>query len=141
MESIWSVVGALHVQTADSDTPDSVNSPDQEHAENAPPLQSQQQFPLISIDKRERTVSLSGLDIHSCLQFLLELYGQWLSPNSILKPPLMLKTEVVKSVGQGLCSYLTIKREGCQNLWIFGLPFTFKFRRLSMDINTCMDII
>lgn len=95
------MVGALHVQTADSDTPDSVNSPDQENTEKPPPLPSQQQFPLISIDKRERTVSLSGLDIHSCLQFLLELYGQWLSPNSILKPPLMLKTEVVKSVGQG----------------------------------------
>lgn len=101
VESIWSVVGALHVQTADSDMPDSVNSPDQENTEKPPPLPSQQQFPLISIDKRERTVSLSGLDIHSCLQFLLELYGQWLSPNSILKPPLMLKTEVVKSVGQG----------------------------------------
>lgn len=98
VESIWSVVGALHVQTADSDTPDSVNSPDQENTEKPPPLPSQQQFPLISIDKRERTVSLSGLDIHSCLQFLLELYGQWLSPNSILKPPLMLKTEVVKSL-------------------------------------------
>nr|XP_022340193.1 huntingtin-like isoform X2 [Crassostrea virginica] len=98
VESIWSVVGALHAQTADSDTPDSVNSPDQENTENAPPTPPQQQFPLVSIEKRERSISLSGLDIHSCLQFLLEMYGQWLSPNSILKPPLMLKNEVVKSL-------------------------------------------
>ncbi|XP_056004424.1 huntingtin-like isoform X2 [Ostrea edulis] len=108
VESIWSVVGALHAQTAESDTPDSVNSPEQENPETVPP-QSQQQFPLMNIEKRERSILLSGLDIHSCLQFLLELYGQWLSPNSILKPPLMLKNEVVKSLAS--LSDLFVERE------------------------------
>ncbi|XP_061171379.1 huntingtin-like isoform X1 [Saccostrea echinata] len=119
IESIWSVVGALHVQTADSDTPESLNSPEQENPENAPPPPIQQQFPLVNIEKRERSISLSGLDIHSCLQFLLELYGQWLSPNSILKPPLMLKNEVVKSLVS--LSDLFVERE--QYEWMLDFLF------------------
>ena len=78
-----------------TDTNGSVESPD----ENSPSKNSTpQHFPLVSFEKRERSVTASGLDIHSCLQFLQELYGQWMAPNSILRPPLMLRNEVVKSV-------------------------------------------
>ena len=40
----------------------------------------------------------SSIDINSCLQFLLDLYGQWLSGSACPKPPLMLRNEVIKSV-------------------------------------------
>ena len=40
----------------------------------------------------------NSIDINSCLQFLLDLYGQWLSPSASPKPPLMLRNEVIKSV-------------------------------------------
>ncbi|XP_071947754.1 huntingtin-like isoform X2 [Antedon mediterranea] len=39
-----------------------------------------------------------NLDVHSCLMFLLELFGQWLSPNANPRTPLMLLCETVKSV-------------------------------------------
>ena len=41
---------------------------------------------------------LEELDIRSCLQFLLELYEQWLSLYAVPKTPLMLKMEAIKSV-------------------------------------------
>ena len=41
---------------------------------------------------------LDELDIRSCLQFLLELFEQWLSPYAVPKTPLMLKMEAMKSV-------------------------------------------
>jgi huntingtin len=47
---------------------------------------------------KQRSSSLSGLDVHSCLQFLLELYSQWLSPGANPKTPLMQLNETVKSV-------------------------------------------
>ncbi|KAK3095770.1 hypothetical protein FSP39_018831 [Pinctada imbricata] len=96
IEGLWSVVGALNSHLAEStDTNGSVDSQEDLSPNKA---SVQQQFALISFDKRERTISSSGLDIHSCLQFLLELYSQWMTPNSILKPPLMLRNEVVKSI-------------------------------------------
>lgn len=43
----------------------------------------------------------AGVDIHSCSQFLLELYSQWLIPGSSSnrKTPTILISEVVRSVG------------------------------------------
>ena len=40
----------------------------------------------------------SGLDVHSCLVLLLEVYGQWLAPGSARHTSLMLLCETIKSV-------------------------------------------
>lgn len=42
----------------------------------------------------------AGVDIHSCSQFLLELYSQWLIPGSSghRRTPTILISEVVRSV-------------------------------------------
>ena len=50
-------------------------------------------FPLALI-QREDAMSLAGLDTRSCLQFLQELYGQWLTEET----PLGLLTETVRSM-------------------------------------------
>lgn len=44
----------------------------------------------------------AGVDIHSCSQFLLELYSQWVIPGSPSnrKTPTILISEVVRSVRQ-----------------------------------------
>ena len=48
-------------------------------------------FPLTLV-QREDAMSQSGLDMRSCLQFLQELYGQWLTEET----PLSLLTETVR---------------------------------------------
>ncbi|KAG1678706.1 Huntingtin [Nymphon striatum] len=56
--------------------------------------------------QREQSLAAYGLDIHSCLHFLLDLYSQWMSPQipqhatdiPINKTPLSLLTEVTRSV-------------------------------------------
>ncbi|KFM66462.1 Huntingtin, partial [Stegodyphus mimosarum] len=53
---------------------------------------------VVSFQQREQSLSTVGLDIHSCLHFLLDLYSQWLSPHTCPFTPLILLTEVVKSV-------------------------------------------
>ncbi|XP_015913152.2 huntingtin [Parasteatoda tepidariorum] len=53
---------------------------------------------VASFQQREQSLSNGGLDIHSCLHFLLDLYSQWLSPQTCPFTPLMLLTEVTKSV-------------------------------------------
>ncbi len=50
-------------------------------------------FPLALI-QREDAMSSSGLDMRSCLQFLQDLYSQWLLPET----PLTLLTETVRSI-------------------------------------------
>nr|XP_006822985.1 PREDICTED: huntingtin [Saccoglossus kowalevskii] len=55
------------------------------------------------------------LDVHSCLMFLLELYGQWMSQNVTPKTPLMLLCETVKSV----LSISDIFTEHAQYEWMF----------------------
>ncbi len=50
------------------------------------------------MDKKDRAAVTSGLDIHSCLQFLLEQFGQFLLPNTTPRVPLMQLNETVKSV-------------------------------------------
>ena len=39
------------------------------------------------------------IDVRSCVQFLMELFEQWVSPYTQPKTPLMLLTQSVKSVG------------------------------------------
>ncbi|XP_029645621.1 huntingtin isoform X2 [Octopus sinensis] len=89
IDSIWTIVGMLEMSLSESDSPESMESP---------PIQRKKQTPSTTDGGRERSISVSGLDIHSCLQFLLELYGQWLSPTAKPKPPPMLVNAVVKSI-------------------------------------------
>ncbi|XP_071090376.1 huntingtin-like isoform X1 [Haliotis cracherodii] len=90
LEAIWSVVGTLETNMSESDTTDSMDSPLQE--------QVRANIPLSPIKSQERSITLSGLDIHSCLQFLLELYTPWLACDSNSRPPLMLINAVVESI-------------------------------------------
>ncbi|KAK7109044.1 hypothetical protein V1264_013160 [Littorina saxatilis] len=91
LESIWAVVGSLDAPLTESDTTDSLDSPQPDDV-------GRQTASHTSSEGRERSISLSGLDIHSCLQFLLELYGAWLHVDNNPKPPLMLVNGVVKSM-------------------------------------------
>ncbi|XP_054259354.1 huntingtin-like [Macrosteles quadrilineatus] len=54
-------------------------------------------YPSVNSDYEEhlRRISESGLDLHSCLQFLLDLYSQWTQPE--VSVPLNLLVEVVRS--------------------------------------------
>ncbi|XP_023232349.1 huntingtin-like [Centruroides sculpturatus] len=52
----------------------------------------------LTYHQREQCLSAVGLDIHSCLHFLLDLYSQWLSPEACPCTPLTLLTEVTRSV-------------------------------------------
>ncbi|XP_060568114.1 huntingtin-like isoform X3 [Ruditapes philippinarum] len=95
IESIWSVVGVLESNMSDmSDTTDSIDSPVHQDT----PLTNLATSPSETTITRDPSLSAGGLDVHSCLQFLLDLYRQWLIPNSSTKPPLMLLNEVIKSV-------------------------------------------
>lgn len=51
---------------------------------------------LLVLSRKHR----AGVDIHSCSQFLLELYSQWILPGSpsSKKTPVVLLSEVVRSV-------------------------------------------
>ena len=73
--------------SSDSATDTSPDSP-------APPFPQQPTAPKIE----PRSAETGGLDIHSCLQFLLELYGQFLSPSATVRVPLLQLNETVKSV-------------------------------------------
>ena len=64
--------------------------------------------PSTSSDVSTSYRKLEELDIRSCLQFLLELYEQWLSMYPVPKTPLMLKMEAVKSVSNAWISVLDI---------------------------------
>lgn len=92
LESVWAVVGSLDPPLAESDTTDSLDSPQPDEG------LGRHMRSRTSSEGHERSVSLSGLDIHSCLQFLLELYGAWLHTDNNPKPPLMLVNAVVKSM-------------------------------------------
>lgn len=51
--------------------------------------------PLVSLCRKHR----AGVDIHSCSQFLLELYSRWILPSgSARRTPIILISEVVRSV-------------------------------------------
>ncbi|XP_013398873.1 huntingtin [Lingula anatina] len=78
IESIWSVVGMLNFSESGS------SEDDQELS--------------VAMTTRGRSSSHSGLDLHSCVQFLVDLYGQWLTPGVTPRTPLMLINQTVKSV-------------------------------------------
>ncbi|ESO95031.1 hypothetical protein LOTGIDRAFT_160793 [Lottia gigantea] len=90
LEGIWSVVGSLETTHSESDTTDSTESP--QHDLKKPHIA------LSNMESKDRSMSINGLDINSCLQFISELYGPWLSTESSNKPPLMLLNAVVKSM-------------------------------------------
>ncbi|KFP40720.1 Huntingtin, partial [Chlamydotis macqueenii] len=59
----------------------------------------------------------AGVDIHSCSQFLLELYSQWILPsNPSKRTPVILISEVVRSVSLNCYSELTHPYLLLQNL-------------------------
>ena len=103
IESIWSVVGVLDTNLSESDTTDSLESPPPQ-PQDGTLLQNLGSNPLPEQEgvMREQTSNLGDLDVHSCLQFLLELYRQWLLPGANGKPALMLLNEVIKSVSEVL---------------------------------------
>ena len=98
VESIWSVVGVLDTNLSESDTTDSLESPPPHPDATLLQNMGSNLVPEHEGVMREQTSSLGDLDVHSCLQFLLELYRQWLLPGTNGKPPLMLLNEVIKSV-------------------------------------------
>lgn len=55
----------------------------------------------------------AGVDIHSCSQFLLELYSQWILPSSPShrKTPVVLISEVVRSVSLAALPWLSLLGE------------------------------
>ncbi|XP_041368406.1 huntingtin-like isoform X2 [Gigantopelta aegis] len=102
MEAIWSVVGLVDTNMSESDTTDSADSPQHETT-------GKTSVGTSTMGTRERSLALSGLDIHSCLQFLQELYGPWLSCDGTTKPPLMLLNAAIRSIV--LLSDLFMERE------------------------------
>lgn len=76
--------------------------PDGSASSNSSPL-SASIGGIASFQQREQALASVGLDIHSCLHFLLDLYSQWLSPQSCPFTPLTLLTEVAKSVRYYRC--------------------------------------
>ena len=112
LESVWAVVGSLDPPLTESDTTDSLDSPQLDDV-------GRHMASRTSSEGRERSISLSGLDIHSCLQFLLELYGAWLHVDNSPKPPLMLVNAVVKSV-----SFFSTIRVVCSTQ---GLDYAYFF--------------
>ena len=104
VESTWSLLGLLDrdqlLDTVDSssvatDTGSSTTGLLQ-------PLRSRSVSPPSPLTDAAKTRSsvIGGLDIHSCLQFLLDLYGQVLSPLATPRTPLMQLNATIRSVGQ-----------------------------------------
>ncbi|XP_053314203.1 huntingtin [Spea bombifrons] len=65
---------------------------DEEDENDVPPASSPPTSPINSRKHR------AGVDIHSCSQFLLELYSQWILPTAGKKTPVILISEVVRSL-------------------------------------------
>ncbi|KAK2140534.1 hypothetical protein NP493_5718g00007 [Ridgeia piscesae] len=102
VESTWSLLGLLDrdqlLDTVDSssvatDTGSSTTGLLQ-------PLRSRSVSPPSPLTDAAKTRSsvIGGLDIHSCLQFLLDLYGQVLSPLATPRTPLMQLNATIRSV-------------------------------------------
>lgn len=86
------MIGLLDISASESESEESSGSPPKQSAQTPTTPGS------AATPSPENKASVSGLDIHSCLQLLLDLYGQWLAPNANPKTPLMLLNAVVKSV-------------------------------------------
>ena len=122
IESIWSVVGVLEPNSmSDSETTDSLDSPgthdlplsNLDPALATSPATGLASSPSETTITRDTSLSVAGLDVHSCLQFLLDLYRQWLLPGSSHKPSLMLLNEVIKSVSRLCVAVLLHNYKSC----------------------------
>nr|CAM12495.1 Huntingtin [Branchiostoma floridae] len=83
IKSIWS---DNHILNQTPDTDEEPDFPDQEGGGTSQPM--------VTTPRRFR----GGLDIHSCLQFLVELYSQWMEPTAMPRTPVPLLCEVAKSI-------------------------------------------
>eukprot|EP00795_Rhopilema_esculentum_P012136 gene12136-2740_t len=92
---------------------------------------------IIQINEEDPRKRFQELDIRSCLQFLLELFEQWLSPFVVPKTPLMLKTEAVKS----LCLLSDLLLEMSHFEWILGVLLEFYQNNPSEDDITSEYIV
>ncbi|XP_066278564.1 huntingtin-like isoform X4 [Branchiostoma lanceolatum] len=82
IKSIWS---DNHILNQTPDTDEEPDFPDPEDGMSQP---------MVTTPRRFR----GGLDIHSCLQFLVELYSQWMEPTAMPRTPVPLLCEVAKSI-------------------------------------------
>ncbi|ELT98253.1 hypothetical protein CAPTEDRAFT_220329 [Capitella teleta] len=102
IESIWSLVGMLKPNQLlrDPSTESTEAAPSSDDPPSLPPpvVHPPPARMTSPTEVKERSSKVSGLDIHSCLQFLLELYGTILSPGSSPRIPLMQLNEALKSV-------------------------------------------
>eukprot|EP00794_Sanderia_malayensis_P005415 gene5415-6091_t len=92
---------------------------------------------IIQLNEEDPRKKFEELDIRSCLQFLLELFEQWLSPFINLKTPLMLKTEAVKS----LCLLSDLLLEMSHFEWILGVLLEFYQNNPAEDDITTQYIV
>ena len=76
------------------------------------------------MERKERASAVSGLDIHSCLQFLLEQFGQFLLPSATPKVPLMQLNETVKSVNLFLFKYTIEDSHYCSCAFTLRLNYS-----------------
>lgn len=77
---------------------------------------------LGSLERKERASAISGLDIHSCLQFLLEQFEQFLSPSASPRVALMQLNETVKSVCTSYTAQLAATPKRCVVVETCGFP-------------------
>lgn len=100
LESLWALLGMLDpnqflLDSGSDTTTDTTGSSSVESPQTILPPVARV---TVDPEMRERSSVVGGLDINSCLQFLLELYGQLLSPTANPKTPLMQLNETIKSV-------------------------------------------
>lgn len=118
VESLWSLIVLLDGQHfisesgSETETSSSIDSPNNA---TSPPLPTPRSLAQLGVTQ-ERSSRLCGLDIHSCLQFLLELYEAMLSPSANPRTPLILLNETIRSVS--LC-YLILQKKIFYNSFVF----------------------
>ena len=104
VESTWALLGLLdRDQLLDSEGSSSVATDTGASTTGLlQPLRSRSVSPPSPLTDAAKTRSsvIGGLDIHSCLQFLLDLYGQVLSPLATPRTPLMQLNATIRSVGR-----------------------------------------
>jgi len=123
VSSMWSLVGVLEAQPAQQDSSSdtgtdsySIGSPDStplhshsEQTDNTESSVSDRQTDAVDGQVQQQGQTDTGMDtqaepgsvdLRSCLQFLLDLYGQFLAPSNPLQLPLIQINETLKSVVQ-----------------------------------------
>lgn len=94
-------------------------------------------YPCFTFCRKHR----AGVDIHSCSQFLLELYSRWILPSSTArKTPVILISEVVRSVS--LPSPLSPHPEACVMLCThIHIHTCTKYTPQTHHTNTIIDAL